>query len=107
MKVKSLLLLAVAVGCGLVAMLGVQQVLSNRRTTEVKNTRPVLVATIDIAPGVRLNESNTKFEQWPAEIVPEGAVTEASQIDDRSLRIAAVTSDVILTAKLNKKGQHG
>jgi pilus assembly protein CpaB len=66
-----------------------------------------LVATTDIAPGVRLNESNTRFEQWPAEIVPEGAVTDPSQIDDHSLRIAAVTSDVILTAKLNKKGQHG
>src|SRR5262249_38476921 len=48
----------------------------------------------------------TKFEEWPADYVPQGAVTDPSEIDDRSLHIAAVKNDVILLAKMNKKGVH-
>ena len=50
-KFKSVVLLAVAVGCGLVAMLGVQQVLSDNSSEDEKQMATVLVAIADISPG--------------------------------------------------------
>ena len=53
MKTKSMVLLAMALGCGLVAMLGVQQILSGEQ--KVKDTVPVLVAKQEIGAGVKLD----------------------------------------------------
>ena len=50
MKMKSLVLLAMAIGCGLVAMLGVRQVLSGDKGPAVE-TAKVLVAVTNIMPG--------------------------------------------------------
>jgi pilus assembly protein CpaB len=107
MKPKSMILLAVAVGCGLVAMMGVQQVLSKSRNAGKQDVISVLVATADIAPGVPLDETNTAFKSWPKANLPEGAVTKREQFEDRSLRIGAVAHEVILESKLGKPGQHG
>ena len=107
MKPKSLILLAVAIGCGLVAMMGVQQVLSRNRNAGKQDFVNVLVATVDIAPGIPLDETNTTFKSWPKGNLPEKAVTKREQCDDRSLRTAAVAHEVILESKLGKKGQHG
>ena len=63
MKLKSVLLLAVAMSCGLVAMLGVQQVLSgDKQVNQDDNVTKVLVATAEIVPGHRLDESNVVFK---------------------------------------------
>jgi pilus assembly protein CpaB len=107
MKPKSLMLLAVAVGCGLVAMMGVQQVLSRNRNADKHDLTNVLVATADIPPGVPLDETNTTFKSWPKSNLPEGAITKREQVEDRSLRLAAVAHEVILETKLGKPGQHG
>ena len=55
MKMKSLVLLAMAIGCGLVAMLGVQQVLSGDKRPQVE-TGKVLVAATSIMPGRPLDD---------------------------------------------------
>ena len=57
MKPKTLMLLCVAVGCGLVAMIGVQQALNKPKTAEVQ-TIQVAVALADINPGEPLNEKD-------------------------------------------------
>jgi pilus assembly protein CpaB len=82
MKTKSMVLLAMALGCGLVAMLGVQQILSGEK--QVKDTVPVLVAKQEIGAGIKLDASQVAFEQWPRENVPVGAVTEAAQYEERA-----------------------
>jgi pilus assembly protein CpaB len=107
MKLKSVVLLAVAVACGLVAMLGVQQALSNKGKEEKIPTAKVLVATTDIAPGVRLDESNTGFKEVALELVPPGAVTKAEEYTDRALRGGAVAGEMIMVAKLGEKGVFG
>ena len=70
MKTKSMVLLAMALGCGLVAMLGVQQILSGEQ--KVKDTVPVLVAKQEIGAGMKLEPSQVAFEDWPRENVPAG-----------------------------------
>ncbi len=105
MKTKSMVLLAMALGCGLVAMLGVQQILSGER--KAKDTVPVLVAKQEILMGRKLDPSQVAFEEWPRENVPAGAVTNASQYEERALKVHAYPGDVILLAKLGQKGEYG
>ncbi len=103
MKLKSLLLLAVAVGCGLVAMLGVQQVLSAKKG-DGPATAQILVAKTDIPPGALLDDRNVEFRQWPAEAIPSGAVTSEEEYRDRALVTRAVAGEPIMLAKLGDKG---
>src|SRR5579872_592443 len=105
MKTKSMVLLAMALGCGLVAMLGVQQILSGEKA--VKDTVPVLVAKQEIGAGVKLEPSQVAFEDWPRENVPAGAVTEAAQYEERALKVRSYPGDVILLAKLGERGEYG
>lgn len=104
MKVKSVVLLAVAVACGLVAMLGVQQVLSGRQQAKSDEMAQVLVAIADIAPNTPLNEKNVVFKKLPASAVPAGAVTKVEQYEERALRTGAVVGEFIMAAKLGEKG---
>jgi pilus assembly protein CpaB len=105
MKTKSMVLLAMALGCGLVAMLGVQQILSGEQ--KVKDTVPVLVAKQEIGAGMKLEASQVAFEDWPRENVPPGAVTTPAQYEERALKVRAYPGDVILQAKLGEKGEYG
>src|SRR5579863_7494342 len=105
MKTKSMVLLAMALGCGLVAMLGVQQILSGEK--KVKDTVPVLVAKQEIGAGMKLEASQVAFEDWPRDNVPLGAVTAVAQYEERALKVRAYPGDVILQAKLGGKGEYG
>jgi pilus assembly protein CpaB len=107
MKLKSLILMAVAAACGLVAMVGMQQVLSGDKNKEKKEVGKVLVAMADIAPGHPLNETNVVFREWTIENIPPGAVTTKEQYEERSLRVGAVANEVVMQAKLGKKGEIG
>src|SRR5579864_55169 len=106
MKMKSLVLLAMAVGCGLVAMLGVQQVLSGDRKP-AEETGKVLVSVTNIMPGQPLDETNVAFKEWPKKDIPPGVVTTHDQYTERSLRVSAVPNEPIMIAKLNEKGVFG
>ena len=106
MKMKSLVLLAMAIGCGLVAMLGVRQVLSGDRGPAVE-TAKVLVAVTNIMPGQPLDDTNVTFKDWPKDKIPQGAVTSHEQYMERSLRVSAVPNEVIMAARLNEKGVFG
>jgi pilus assembly protein CpaB len=106
MKMKSLVLLAMAIGCGLVAMLGVRQVLSGDKGPAVE-TAKVLVAVTTIMPGQPLDDTNVSFKDWPKDRIPQGAVTTHEQYMERSLRVSAVPNEVIMAAKLNEKGVFG
>ena len=105
MKMKSVLLLAVALGCGLVAMLGVQQVLK-RDKPKAEVMGKVLRATTHISPGEPLDEKNTAFKEMQADQIPEGAVTRASEMEDRAVMYATVPGEVIMLAKLGDKGSY-
>ncbi len=106
MKMKSMVLFAVAIGLGLFAMLSVQKVMSQNQGAEAEYGQ-VLVALTDIVPGVPLDESNVSFRKWPKDAIPEGAVTTEEQYIERALKAAAVSGEVIMAAKLGEKGVFG
>lgn len=106
MKNQSLILLVVAAGCGLVAMLGVKKAISEK-SVETEETIQVLSAVADIQVGSRLDELNTKFVEVAVSRAPEGAVTSLDEILERSLKVPVMPGDWILKNKLTEKGEIG
>ena len=106
MKSKSLVLLAVATGCGLVAMVGVQQMLSGG-SQPVQSKVRILVAKADIDAGVPLEKTNVGFKEWPQEALPEGAITKEEDYAERSLKHRVGPGQPILLKELGKKGEIG
>ncbi|QDT48538.1 hypothetical protein Pan258_25800 [Symmachiella dynata] len=104
MKGKSIVMLAVALGCGLVAMIGVQQVLSGDKKEEAKKTMPVLIALEVIKPGIEIEDSMVMFKEMPIDIVPADAVTSADQYVNRGLRTYAYPDTPIVQAMLGEEG---
>lgn len=101
MKNQSLVLLVVAVGCGLVAMLGVKKVIS-QQPVETVETVQVLSAISAISPGAPLDEMNTKFVEIAVTSVPEGAITDIKDIQERYLKVPVMPGDWILKEKLTE-----
>lgn len=106
MKPKSLILFAVAAACGLVAMIGAQQMLSANRGPQTPMKR-VLVAKADVPIGVLLSKDLVGFKELPVDAVPEGAVTTDEEIAERALKSRAYPGQVILLAQLGEKGVLG
>ncbi len=103
MKNKSLMLLMVAAGCGLVAMFGVQQMLSSKPVTKTR----ILVARAEIEAGVELDKTNVGFKEWPNDAMPEGAIQTEEQFVERSLKHRVGPGQPILTTELGNKGEFG
>ncbi len=103
MRPKTLALLAVAAICGLVAMMGVQQVLSNQGGVKTESGQ-VLVAKAEIQPGQPLDDTNVEFKVFPAGTIPEGAIVSKEQFLDRTLRSRTFAGSQILEPMLDKKG---
>lgn len=106
MKMKSVMLLVVAVGCGLVALLGVQQVLSGDRGDQIERVR-VLVARAEIDPGIPLDKDNVVFREVAKESVPDNAVTKLEEYEERALTSRAFANQVICVPQLGEKGVFG
>ncbi|HVW00567.1 MAG TPA: Flp pilus assembly protein CpaB [Planctomycetaceae bacterium] len=104
MKVKSLMLLAVAIGCGLVAMLGVQQVLSSDKSAPEPEMGTVCVAAQEIPAGMLLTDTMIRVEKWHLATIPEGAVRDPKELAERALKVRAFPGDLILEVKLGAKG---
>lgn len=104
MKPKTLILLAVAGGCGLVAMLGIQQAMQGGQANAAPKVR-VLLAKMDIPASVPLTEDLVGFTELPQDAVPEDAVTSFEQYEERGLRYPAAAGDIIRQSKLGEKGE--
>lgn len=105
MKPKTLMLFAVATGCGLVAMVGAQQLLASRGS-DVEKVR-VLMARVEIEPGVKLTPDMVGFREMPIDAIPEGAVVKEEEYAERALKVRSFPGQVILAKQLGEKGQFG
>lgn len=106
MRPKSIVLLLLALGCGLVASIGITQVIS-RSPKEVvikEGMVPILVAKVDMPMGETINPTNVKLESWPQDSMPDGVLTKLSEIEGRRLRAEIFAGEPILAKKLLAKG---
>lgn len=82
MRMKSLILIFIALGCGLVASIGISQVM-NRDTGPSLEMEQILVALADIDIGTKLDAQNVKLEDWPKAKIPDGAVRKLEDVKDK------------------------
>lgn len=106
MKPKTVVLLAVAVGSGLLAMLGVQQAMSTQQA-QPEETVQVLVARQDIEVGVQLTEQNVEFRAMPVSAVPQDPVLKPEQYERRSPTYALKAGDIVRVSKLSAPNVFG
>jgi pilus assembly protein CpaB len=107
MRPKSIILLVLALGCGLVASIGINQVLANRGkmpVAPVGETVPIFVALADIGMGDELTLENIKLEAWPKDKVPAGAMTKLEEVENRRTRTRLYAGEPVLEAKLFSEG---
>jgi pilus assembly protein CpaB len=106
MRLKPMLLLALASGCGLVAMFLFQQATKGNTGTQTEENISVLVVTAEITPGTLLSESNVEFRDYPISVVPENVVTVPEDFEERASRVRAFPGDFVTLDKLSGKGDH-
>ncbi len=86
MKTKSILLLVVSLAFGLIAAVGISQVMggSNSDGPTIKMGH-VVVSTVQLDHDTVLSEENVKLEKWPVEIIPESAITSLEELQDMAI----------------------
>jgi len=109
MRPKSLILIIIALGCGLVASIGISQVMENRRGTQpaVGETENIFVAKVDVDIGEVLNAELVQYEEWPKDKVPEGAITKLEDLEGRSALTWLYAGEPILQRKLIDQDKAG
>lgn len=86
MRMKSLILIFIALGCGLVASIGISQVMERGGGSgPALETEQILVALTDIDAGAKLDVNNVRLEDWPKNKVPEAAIR---RLDDANGKFA-------------------
>lgn len=106
MNAKSLVLLAVAAACGLIAMIMFEK-MSNQTVSAEEQKIKVLVATVELSPGTQLDESNVEFRDYPIDVVPANAVTTPEEYEERAVKVRTFPGDIIILDKLSNKGEVG
>lgn len=108
MKPKTVVLLAVAVGSGLLAMIGVQQAISSNAAHTPEEKVKVVVALEDIEIGMPLTETNVEFQEVAKSAIRfEDPVLTPEQFEKRSPLFALKAGDILRTSKLSAPGIGG
>ncbi len=101
MRAKSMVLLLIAGVCGLVASIGVSQVLErNNNNNSDAPMGELFVAVADIDIGAKLDATNVKLDKWPKDRVPEGAISKLEDLKDKFPRVRLYAGEPSLVAKL-------
>ncbi len=102
MRAKSMVLILIALGCGLVASIAISQVMERGANSgnAALETVQIYVATADIDANDQLTAANVRVEDWPKSKVPEGAIFNFDEIQERFARVRFYEGEPILQAKL-------
>jgi pilus assembly protein CpaB len=101
MRSKSIVLVVLAVSCGLVAAIGINQAMDARgKAGDDGDRQAVFVALTDVNANEELTAQNIKMEEWPKTIVPAGALTKLEEVEGKRCRIKLYAGEPILSSKL-------
>ena len=102
MRSRSMVLLGLALGCGLVASIGISQVMDRRNANEAPagELEPILIASADIHYNDLLTPEKVRFEEWPKGKVPAGTLTKLDELQGHRSAGNLVAGEPILTSKL-------
>lgn len=103
MRPKSMILIVIALGCGLVASIGISQVIDKRNQQAGPNkgeTVKIFVAMVDVPIGEPLTAELVRLEEWPKDRVPEGSISLLEEIINRRPRTLLFAGEPIMEPKL-------
>lgn len=102
MRAKSMVLILIAMGCGLVASIAISQVMERgaKSGNAALETVQIYVAATDIDVNEQLTATNVRVEDWPKSKIPEGSVLELDKVVDQFARVRFYEGEPILRAKL-------
>jgi pilus assembly protein CpaB len=101
MRAKSMVLILIAGGCGLVASIGISQVMNRQQGGQAKlEMTPILVAAHDLDIGDKLDATSVRVEEWPKDRVPEGAIASIEKLKDIVPNTRMYEGEPILQRKL-------
>ncbi len=101
MRSKPLVLLTVAMGCGMIAAVGVSKAIMKGDSGSASEAMvEILVATEDLSQADKISAEKVKLEKWPKRRVPEGAITKLEQIDGKFTRQMIFAGEPILEKKI-------
>jgi pilus assembly protein CpaB len=104
MNGKALILLALALICGLGAMLGMNQMLSKQKNRPALEMQDVLVAARDLKVEEVVRPDMVKLTQMAKATVPAGTFTSIKDVEDRWVQIKMLEGEPLLDRKLAPKG---
>jgi pilus assembly protein CpaB len=100
------MLLVLALGCGLVASIGISQVMDrNSRHPAAAETSPIYVALHNINLGDPIDAAMVSLQEWPKDKIPPGAVSQLDELEGRRPRATIIQGEPILEGKLLAPGQ--
>lgn len=100
MRMKSLVLIFIALGCGLVASIGISQVMSSNKGGGSVEMEPILVTLSPIDINAKFDATNVKLEPWPKIKMPEGAIRSLDEVKDKFARQRFIKGEPILIDKI-------
>lgn len=98
MRPKSLMLLAMALGCGLIAAIGINQIMA-RPSTEGETTS-IVVAKREILKGDLIKPDDIRLQEWRKDALPEGAIEKIEELQDKRVRNTIIVGEPLLAGKL-------
>ena len=81
MKSKTLIALFIALGCGILAAVGIVNAIGDNGTAVVEATAPVLVANDFLDIQTPLSEENCHIEHWPVKLIPKDVVSDIASVE--------------------------
>ncbi len=102
MRAKSLILLVVALGCGMVAAVAVSKAVMDQGGGEqAEATVDIFVAAAELKAGQKFTPESVKLEPWPRSRIPEGVITKLEQLDGKFSNQPVFPGEPILQQKVN------
>jgi len=103
MSFRTIIVVGLALACGLAAAVGVDQLRSQTATAAAVGSVSVVSAAVDIPRGVMVTRDLLKLVEMPEGDIPAGVVTDIEDALDRAVVIPLLRDDLIRDGKLAAK----
>ncbi len=108
MRGKSMTLIVIALGCGLVASIGISKILDRGEGKPAAvETKKIYVAVRDVDISEVFDADMLKLEEWPADKVPEGSVSDLEEVKGLAPNQRLYAGEVIRKVKLVDRDKVG
>lgn len=108
MGARTIIVVVLAIVCGLSAALGLNMVMARPQTTQAEvETVPVIVAKVAITRGRLLTTDLVEIKPWPKSLAPEGALSTLTDVQERAVLQSIQPGEPLFESKLAKKGAVG